>query len=386
MKIVILLFLVVLVFYLYSLRSRETFTNGYGSLLPSSWILPYKFSQDTEADKPIRNNIKYYTVKKEISPKKLGSILTEIMEENKMTPEYKKNLNLVSTQKPKVLKEYKLMRDFLISQISEKSIEFKSEYAPHRNFKYLNENILSYKVDKYKQIEQVEFNIRIYRVDKNKNFVIYALMLLDLETMEYYANDLSILSTNIEENVVFNREKEFISTNSGQCETRNPNCNNKLSESQITEILEKREELLKQEKIDKLNRCFYKEASDRLECISYDKDKDVVGVWDKPCVYDEECPFYKKNKNYTNERGGCKNGYCEMPLNVNTLGFRFKGKRQPLCHNCPRDEECIGLQCAMCCNDQEIPDYAFEKDYKERQEHLDELNSRGLSVFDIRIM
>ena len=75
-----------------------------------------------------------------------------------------------------------------------------------------------------------------------------------------------------------------------------------------------------------------------------------------------------------------------MPLNVNNIGFRFKGKRQPLCHNCPREEECIGLQCAMCCNDQELPDYAFEKDYKERQEHLDELNSKDLSVFDIRIM
>ena len=77
------------------------------------------------------------------------------------------------------------MRDFLITQISDKSEEFKSEYAP-RDFKYLNENILSYKVDRYKQIEQVEFNIRIYRDDKNKNFVIYAMILLNLETMKYY--------------------------------------------------------------------------------------------------------------------------------------------------------------------------------------------------------
>jgi hypothetical protein len=388
MKIIILLFLVILIFYLYSIRAKEGFFSySYNSaILPSSTILPYKFSQDTDVDKPIRNNVKYYTIKKELSPKKLEGILKEIMEENQMSPEYRQNLNLITTQKPKSLKEYKLMRDFLISQISDKSEEFKSDYAPHRNFKFLNENILSYKIDKYKQIEQVEFNIRIYRQDKNKNFVIYVIILLDSETMNYYVQELSILSTNIEENVVFNREKDFISTNSGQCLTNDTNCDNKLSESQITEILEKREELLKDYKIDKLNRCFYKEGNDRLECISYDKENDVVGVWDKPCVYDEECPFYKKNKNYTNERGGCKNGYCEMPLNVNNIGFRFKGKRQPLCHNCPREEECIGLQCAMCCNDQELPDYAFEKDYKERQEHLDELNSKDLSVFDIRIM
>ena len=71
-------------------------------------------------------------------------------------------------------------------------------------------------------------------------------------------------------------------------------------------------------------------------------------------------------------------------LLINT--YVLRGVLVCLCHNCPREEECIGLQCAMCCNDQELPDYAFEKDYKERQEHLDELNSKDLSVFDIRIM
>ena len=107
--------------------------------------------------------------------------------------------------------------------------------------------------------------------------------------------DLSI-STNIEENVVFNREKDFISTNNGHCLTNDTNCDNKLSEDQITEILEKREELLKSDKIDKQNRCFYRDAKDRIGCISYDKETDTVGVWDKPCVYDEECPFIKKIK------------------------------------------------------------------------------------------
>ena len=101
MKIIILLFLVVLVFYLYSIRISENFTYVSGSNLPSSWILPYKFSLDTEAKKPIRNNVKYYTVKKEISPKKLENILNEINEENSIQPEVRKNLNFIKTQQPK---------------------------------------------------------------------------------------------------------------------------------------------------------------------------------------------------------------------------------------------------------------------------------------------
>ena len=32
--------------------------------------------------------------------------------------------------------------------------------------------------------------------------------------------------------------------------------------------------------------------------IDNDDINDVVGVWDQPCSYDEECPFYGKNKQY----------------------------------------------------------------------------------------
>jgi hypothetical protein len=371
--------------YRIKMRSANIIENFY-SKLPSSWILPYKFGQDTEFKKPIRNNVKYYTVKKELSPKKIEQIIENIKESHKMSPELEQNLNLVKTQQPKVLKEYKLMRDYLIGLISEKGKEFDDPYYVERNFKYLNENILSYRVDKYKNIEQVEFNIRIYRNNKNKHFVIYTVMLIDLETMTYYIRELSLLSTNIEENVVFNREKEFISTNSNQCATNDRNCDNKLSETKITDILKERSDLLKEDQINRLNKCFYKEAEDRLGCISYDKEKDIIGLWDQPCVYDEECPFFKKNKNYPNSRGGCLNGYCEMPLNVKNQGYRYKGPEKPICHNCPKKENCVGLRCSMCCDEQELPDFAFTSDYKKRQEHLDELNSRGLSVFDIRII
>ena len=82
-------------------------------------------------------------------------------------------------------------------------------------------------------------------------------------------------------------------------------------------------------------------------------------IWDRPCDFDQECPFFQKNKNYQNYRGGCLDGYCELPVGLHHKGFRnFKGT--PLCHSCenPNDPEC--------CEKQKYPDYAFELDEFER--------------------
>lgn len=41
-------------------------------------------------------------------------------------------------------------------------------------------------------------------------------------------------------------------------------------------------------------------------------------AWDRPCNWDDDCPFYENG-----EFGGCNgNGYCELPVNVERIGFR----------------------------------------------------------------
>lgn len=83
--------------------------------------------------------------------------------------------------------------------------------------------------------------------------------------------------------------------------------------------------------------------------------------WDKKCVNNEECPFYKKNVNYPNNRGGCNNGICELPLGTKPTGFKTY-ESDPFCYNCdPTDEKC--------CEKQVNPDYAFENDYPERDKN-----------------
>lgn len=84
------------------------------------------------------------------------------------------------------------------------------------------------------------------------------------------------------------------------------------------------------------------------------------GIWDRPCVKNEECPFFQANTAYRNYRGGCIDGSCEMPLGVQRIAFRGHGtKDAAICHGCP-----IGNP--LCCSDQARPDYAFPLDYFER--------------------
>lgn len=92
--------------------------------------------------------------------------------------------------------------------------------------------------------------------------------------------------------------------------------------------------------------------------------------WDRPCLQNNECPFYQANKNYKNYRGGCIDGRCEMPIGVQAVSYRmYDEMTQPSCHGCMDSTN------TKCCEEQKnkqtypglvSPDYAFELDQFER--------------------
>ena len=53
--------------------------------------------------------------------------------------------------------------------------------------------------------------------------------------------------------------------------------------------------------------------TNKFECDSlYNYDgtaKKYYSKWDKKCTKNKDCPYYKSNKNYPNNRGGCKDGF-----------------------------------------------------------------------------
>lgn len=109
----------------------------------------------------------------------------------------------------------------------------------------------------------------------------------------------------------------------------------------------------------------------------YGKPKEV-GLYDKPCQEDSDCPFYKINKNYDNNFGICKSdGYCELPTNMKQIGYRYYSeKNKPLCYNCMSDNFKIITTLDTCCEDQydkkkypflKSPDYSFLNDNLDRR-------------------
>ena len=145
----------------------------------------------------------------------------------------------------------------------------------------------------------------------------------------------------------------------------------KFNAIEIKKFMEDKEKE-KKEHLDYLKyKCFLKDGFNEADCLSYDFNKKTYGVWDKPCNDNTDCPFYKMNKNYKNTRGGCINGFCEMPKNIKRVGHRYyETNREPYCHNCDR-KGCIGKECLTCCAEQfdkkkypklRSPDYMFHGD------------------------
>lgn len=105
------------------------------------------------------------------------------------------------------------------------------------------------------------------------------------------------------------------------------------------------------------------------------------GVWDRPCRYDNECPFYKANRNYPNEFGGCKSGLCEMPVGIERRGARQYGAvERAICRNCKEEDRFNN-----CCEKQKdyrgllSADYVFENDIQTRNQQIETLKKRGLN-------
>lgn len=123
--------------------------------------------------------------------------------------------------------------------------------------------------------------------------------------------------------------------------------------------------------------CYGSHGADRVECENnYDTYYKMKkrGVWDRICKTDEECPFYRANKNYPNTFGGCNEGVCEMPMGIKRLGNRYYDvDSKAMCYNCPKDNP-------YCCNEQKEPDYRFPEDIYVRKMNEEFLNEKGLRL------
>lgn len=173
------------------------------------------------------------------------------------------------------------------------------------------------------------------------------------------------------------------------------NSNNSIFNDNINKIyLDKKKNLDKENNLDFSYSCFTfdkdsdnpysrnifainkNDCQNKFNIIGIEKPN---GIWDSPCINDNECSFYKENKNYTNEYGKCINNKCQLPINMRNLGYHYyinHKNTKPLCYNCnPNQEWQPYSSLDFCCDEQKdrkkykylkSPDYAFLNDNQNR--------------------
>lgn len=131
-------------------------------------------------------------------------------------------------------------------------------------------------------------------------------------------------------------------------------------------------------------------GNEQISRIDRDSCEKSGGFLDTPVKNNEECPFYKSNKNYNNNRGGVRGGFCELPVGMNLIGFRRQDPNggKPKCYNCIEGEfgrKSIGECCEEQANDRDnyptlkSPDYVFPSDELDRFYNRNQLHALDLS-------
>lgn len=138
-------------------------------------------------------------------------------------------------------------------------------------------------------------------------------------------------------------------------------------------------------------RCFTQ--SDETVPARNERECEAAGmVWDAPASADEDCPFYRANKNYENRLGGVHpdGKHCLLPVNAKPVGYRSVSSdpaHKPWCYNCRIGADGMPGSIGPCCEEQRnrqlypnlvTPDYAFPGDALERGQHWKQLRERGL--------
>jgi hypothetical protein len=300
---------------------------------------------------------------------------------------------------------YSFIKNQIINLLNENLSNEYSSTNQKLNFIISQDRIITYKKNKYDEKEYYDFIIKIYSEHNSDSLIFQILCIYEPQSMNILILFLRYLGREIQSNHFFSYLLESIFDDSDE---NNIHCS--LSDSKkCYQAGEKIKDIYPRNKYY----CFDtdKNVDFNINKSNIDNKEDCEGIdgkngiWDKICESNNECPFYKKNKNYTNEFGKCQsNGYCEFPLNMKNVSYTKPSKTQPLCYNCkpiyknynePLDtknyyklndnlEKCVGLDCHKCCEDQKNkslypelngPDYAFHDDFVRRNQNENQLKN-----------
>ena len=331
----------------------------------------------------------FYFSKSEISNKTMDKILTKNIDFKKRNKYQQLNFSQIKEYKYDYYSGFtgykinnEIVRECILDVVNKiNRTTFKD--TPQNNTVYFLFILVDFqiiKVSSHQEILNIETLIDLYRFEKASGFQIYLEMYIDKN--EIIINKMSVSGNFNEDNIKINPfqnesnvqlYKEYpyytpnINNQNGYLLDSNEKKKKTLSVNENIKLLENRLNKGKNVKYDNSFKCINSTGDNLYDCIS---DKNIIGekkkpgVWDRPCLFDIECPFYKANKNTENNFGGCVNGTCQMPLGVKNVGHHFyTDLDRAVCYNCIDKE--------YCCQDQlnlkkysklKSPDYAFKND------------------------
>tara|TARA_B100000123_G_C25716014_1_gene422201 strand:+ start:298 stop:1443 length:1146 start_codon:yes stop_codon:yes gene_type:complete len=274
----------------------------------------------------------------------------------------------------------------IIHRINQKynELNLNSEFHPNDDRKY---ELVDFDLLKKEKISKLShrsiINIQFYKHLKDISYNIQVTVIYSDETLTYVIEEINIVGIDLNEHILMKNKGQIQKYCSlldmdslGKChgdelleEDEMKTFFKNLMEGNEQELSKKEIKFLEDKEKEKINnleynkfKCFDNEGFNESTCNSYSFRTRKKGTWDKPCTKDEECPFYKGNKNYPNSRGGCLQGYCEFPINMVRKGFKkYDLNKKPFCYNC-NIPDCLGEDCYTCCDKQKNPDYMFKND------------------------
>jgi hypothetical protein len=400
----ILIIILLIIFYIYYNNKYENFTSEINSINMDNIFNQQRLLNDgkqfeiyNKDQTKIRND--FYNANIELDNHSLQNILNLFINNKKINTNFQKKKNYEYQYGKKLdipfidKKIYEKIKKKIIDDINRYLLRFISFSS--RKFSIVDDTILNYRENK--EYIKIIFFINIYRKDKYQGFQVYCLSYFNKKKKEIILKTLKV-SGNISSQELYllpgyekNSEKyniysscfPYTKYDASKSYVRSAQNERILpSKNQVKEIIDERK---KNRIIDFLERsynCYGSNGKDIYNCKS---DKNGFGlykppgIWDRPCHLNDECPFYKANKNYPNRRGGCIKGVCEMPLNVENLTWRMFNKlTKPFCYNCKgKNNDCCKIQMK---NYSKIlsPDYAFVGDNFERYKYRKDLKDKGL--------
>jgi len=318
---------------------------------------------------------------------------------------YDPNKNLSTIFIPSKYPDVNKIVNYFISKLN-LIFKYNSENSEHfkiyKSFKFYKFFILKYKIVKF--YTSLQNNIKIFEIR------ICLIRQNDINVMEVYIiGYIDINNKIILQNILFIGNGPLSNyllrpgfTNQ-YYDVHDPKIKDNITFKDVDNILKEHNQLDNANQLDNTNqfslenqyRCFdlkkdgfVIDTNNKLDCENeidwYGRIKNY-GIWDKPCVSDNECIYHERNKNYDNSYGKCmESGYCQMPINSKKLGYHFeKTDSKPKCYNCNTSKWTPFTQLDECCERQDKtsknydtkynflngPDYAYDSDLNTRINH-----------------